>query len=382
MLSDRIPRSSNLAWVVSLQSHLSPSGGGVQLCTQEYLATIRSSGLEPVAKAFGVDRRLMASFWRRFRPRPFRWHVPTSFVRSLSQAYALEHPAVVFFNQVDTGPAAVALRPLLPPECLFVLLSHGAKVIDEFHELRRYGIPSGAARRSERKLGEILAAEARLRSSFNHVFTLSEEEVAIEKWIGAEATYLPRTVTAAPLEWNPSPGRVGWVGTLDHFPNAHGLHAMLRAWPQQSRARLRVVGGPEAVGRHLEAQHPAVEYLGMLSDEGLRLEAASWSCFLHPLFLFARGCSTKLATAFGWEIPILTTPSGRRGYQWSEGEVPVATTPSEFAMRAQEMANPLVSSPWRARVQAAARSQPTLSDVGNIFRAALSRLRSVSPEAD
>jgi hypothetical protein len=71
----------------------------------------------------------------------------------------------------------------------------------------------------------------------------------------------------------------------------------------------------------------------VLSDTELRAEAATWSAFLNPIFCQARGCSTKLATALGWEIPIVTTPVGARGYVQVDGALTSADGPMEFAER-------------------------------------------------
>ena len=70
--------------------------------------------------------------------------------------------------------------------------------------------------------------------------------------------------------------------------------------------------------------------LGPLDDADLRGEAGSWNCFINPLFCLSRGCSTKLATALSWEIPVVTTSFGRRGYVWNDGTLSLAERPAEF----------------------------------------------------
>jgi hypothetical protein len=87
---------------------------------------------------------------------------------------------------------------------------------------------------------------------------------------------------------------------------------------ENKNIELRVVGSPLQEGSNLSESYDFIEYLGELSDPELRDEAQTWSSFVHPVFCYAMGCSTKLAVAIGWEIPILTTTMGIRGYIWKE----------------------------------------------------------------
>jgi hypothetical protein len=125
----------------------------------------------------------------------------------------------------------------------------------------------------------------------------------------------------------------GAVGTLDHAPNLEGLVAVLEALGEHELTsfKVRVVGGPSEVGTWLAARYSCVDYLGAIDDAALTHEAATWSAFMNPIFCQARGCSTKLAMALGWEIPIVTTPQGRRGYVWGKGRLAEARTPGDFA---------------------------------------------------
>src|SRR5207248_2611035 len=97
---------------------------------------------------------------------------------------------------------------------------------------------------------------------------------------------------------------------------------------------------------------------GPLSDHDLEREAATWSAFVHPLFCWARGCSTKLALALAWQLPIATTRAGARGYTWRDGTLPMADAPEAFARLASELVNPAAASRARQHVAAIARSSP------------------------
>jgi hypothetical protein len=87
---------------------------------------------------------------------------------------------------------------------------------------------------------------------------------------------------------------------------------------------VRVVGGPQELGRWLADKYGTVDYLGTLDDAALAVEAATWNVFIHPIFCLPRGCSTKLAIGIAWQIPIVTTAEGRRGYLWDHGTMPEA----------------------------------------------------------
>ena len=92
-----------------------------------------------------------------------------------------------------------------------------------------------------------------------------------------------------------------------------------------------MVGAPETFGKQLAATYPFVTYLGYLNNDALRQEVGSWTFFLNPVFYYSRGVSTKLAKAFGWGIPVITTTIGCRGYVWCKGIPVIAETPAEMA---------------------------------------------------
>ena len=110
-----------------------------------------------------------------------------------------------------------------------------------------------------------------------------------------------------------------------------------------------------------------MRYLGPLSNELLEAEARTWSCFLHPIFCYARGASTKLATALSWEIPIVTTPTGRRGYTWRAGQLPTACDPLEFARLAESMLDPRRAAEAREQVREVATSSSSIEEVSQLI---------------
>ena len=95
--------------------------------------------------------------------------------------------------------------------------------------------------------------------------------------------------------------------------------------------RFRLVGSPSAKGKELAKRFPFLDYLGFLPEEQLRSEAGTWCCFVNPIFEYAKGCSTKLAVALGWGLPIATTEYGARGYSWDVCRLPLARSAAELA---------------------------------------------------
>jgi glycosyltransferase involved in cell wall biosynthesis len=350
--------------------------GGVQLCTQEYLRTLRAAGFKLRLVPYDADRRPWARLRRFLRPRPYQGILPTGLVERVAGQIGADC-RYVFLNQVDLGPLAGRLSLLLPPGCRIVLLSHGLESVDYLHVLRSRGQKApfeGLTGLDLKTLARKLVAETQHRLHIAHVFCLSSNEAEIERWLGApRVDWLPRTIPACPLDWRPVGGRLGYVGTLNHPPNKEGLVLLLRAL-ESSRApgqRVRLVGGPPEVAKELSRSFTFVDYLGTLRDAELRLEASTWTCFLHPLFCYARGCSTKLAVALGWQVPVVTTPAGTRGYCWREGVLPMADTPEGMARLVARLEDPEVARDVKQAVEAVARSSPTLKEVAAKVRSAL-----------
>ena len=123
------------------------------------------------------------------------------------------------------------------------------------------------------------------------------------------------------------------MGTLDHTPNRVALEKVCAEIERQSvqGLELRLVGRPAVAGEAFAARYPFVRYLGVLDDRTLRCEAAGWSLFLNPIFWLSRGASMKLGQALAWGLPVLSTRSGARGYEWKAGRLPLAADdPVEF----------------------------------------------------
>jgi hypothetical protein len=342
--------------------------GGVQICTREYLETLKAAGLEIEVAAYEADRRWTTRLRHRLWPRPYADYLPPRLADQIVKK-AGSHVRFVFLNCVATAPLAAAVRARLPPTCQIVLLSHGAESTDSFHDLRYSEGRTPFTRASKSamlKFARQIIAEGQQRRFIDHTLCLSPLDMILEQWLGARSVeWLPRTVPERSLIWTPNPCRIGFVGTLGHTPNREGLELFLCELQKLGlpEVRVRVVGGPPAAGAWFTKRYDSVDYLGPMADGDLEREASTWGCFIHPIFCAARGCSTKLAVAIGWHIPVLTTPQGHRGYVWREGDLPVESSPRGFAKRALEILENSTGRQVRREVIRVARSTPKLEEV-------------------
>lgn len=361
---------------VSHEGHLAEGGAGVQICTREYFETLQAAGLHLRPVEIPTDRRLMTRLSRRLRPRAYEKLLDLDDTVTRISKVLPEETRFIFLNQRSLAAAAMRLRAIIPRHCRVVLLSHGLESVDYLHGLRTRRLLGVREPKNSQVgfLGHLLLVETRQSEFIDHVFCLSPFEASIEQWLGARrVTYLPRAILPQRLDWAPRYGRLGFVGTLDHPPNAEGLLLFLMALERMAfrEIRVRVVGAPRNIGTALADRFRIVDYLGPLSNTELENEACTWNCLVHPLFCYARGVSTKLAIALGWQIPIVTTTPGCRGYTWREGQLPLAEDPESVARLAITMVQPALADAARREVVKAAQSSPRVADVAAIARAAL-----------
>lgn len=355
---------------VSHPQAVASTPGGLQLCTDEFIRAFRAGGFDVRLSLIEHDRRTTSRLRNRVLKRPYPPQWRPEAVADVARLASESHAAFVCLNLVNLAPLAPAIKPMVSDRCRIVLLSHGLESVDYLHTVPREWTADHA-----RALGRRLLDERAHRASIDHVLCLTPFEAEIERWLGApRVTAVPRTLPPiAPLDWRPDGGRLGFVGTLDHPPTRDGLSAFLTALAPiaPSGLEVRIVGGPEAEGRALASTHSTVRYLGPLDDDALRNEAATWSAFAHPLFCWARGCSTKLAVALAWQIPIATTDAGARGYRWRRGELSVANDPAAYAALAVRLTSRAEADQARRGVVEVAQSSPTIEEVGALLRDAL-----------
>lgn len=359
---------------VTAESAVNDASGGVQVYTRELLRVLNHANLKLTIVKHGPDMRLPVRFRRRLFSKPYDFRVPPDVCANTLAAQEATDSTLILLNGVDLAALAESIvTTSRQKDTKIILFSYGLKSVDFLHARRAKGQLNA---RSARALGEMIFAEALQRPFIDHVFCLSEDEAEIERWLGArQVQWLPRTVEQQnALNWQPSGNRLGCVSTLDHPPNREGLELFLREFeglsiPQMPRFRL--VGGPRSAGDELAARFRAVDYLGPLDDAALRAEAATWNAFVHPLFCYACGCSTKLAVALSWQLPIVTTPPGVRGYSWREGQIPMAESPEALARLSVTMMQEAIGLETRQAVQKVVATSPTVEQIAAQVRAVI-----------
>lgn len=353
--------------------------GGQQICTQEYLRTVEAAGFKPKVLDFTFRRDLPSRVRRKIRPNLYRNALPDGLAERVASTLKSIGGKWVFLNLTELSPIAEEIKKLVPGAKV-ALLSHGAETVDHVHSLRidsQRNDNRPASLRRRLYVADLLVDESHSRPHFDHVFTLAPFEAEVERWLGARnATWLPRQIPNAALDWKPVQGRVGFVATLDHWPTIEAMDLTFPKFAERFKdpIRLRLVGGPQKEGREVAEKYPFIDFLGALSDDELRKEAATWTCYPQPLYCFARGCSTKLSTAMSWRIPVVSTPSGVRGYDWKSGGLLLCQTADEVAETTVRLA---LDDEFRRKAQReislAAESSPTMDEVAAIMRRALER---------
>lgn len=370
------PESSIPALFLHFNNSMDDVPGGVQLCSKEYFETLTAAGFSLKTIKIENDRRMSNRVKRKLNPEPYHYTFDSDKAIADIKKALTESVQYIFLNQYVLRPLAKVIKENLGHGIKIVLLSHGLASVDYLHEIRAFRNLSGKdiSNTEFNYLGRQLVEETSHSPYIDHVFCLAPFEVQIEKWLGAkEATHVPRTIKELKLEWQPVKGRVGFVGRLDHPPNKEGLLMVIDELKKikGSTIELRVVGSPVKEGKNLSEQYEFVNYLGELTDEKLREDACTWSAFLHPMFCYAMGCSTKLAVAIGWEIPIITTTTGIRGYLWKDGQMPIADDPEYFANCVVEYSDPIKSALLKEEISKIRSTSPRIAEVAEFIKSSL-----------
>lgn len=310
--------------------------GGVRLCTMEYLSLVQ---LLFETHLFFVQTRRDIRYRIKVKSgfNAYDDYDVDSYRFQLINLIKQQGITYVFLNLSNTVPFARIIKNEFGDTVKIILCSHGNESGDYLHEVvkHRGKVPLYKRLISTYTLGKLLKSEARFRQVFlDLVLTVSPVEEAIEKWIGAKDVFMvPRTIKSNPLPWNPSNGRIGFIGDLSHWPNYYGLDELCKhlSNTDNKHIELRLVGSPTDTGKKLAEKYSFVNYLGYLPAKDLEQEACTWCFFLNPVFYYSRGVSTKLAKAISWGIPVISTTIGCRGYVWKEGGVVLAENASSMA---------------------------------------------------
>lgn len=349
----------------------------MQWCTRDYLDTVTAAGLQAEILAYDNDRRPAVRLRRKIQPRPFADMISPQLTSEIVAAQKANDARWIFLNNSEPLVLASAVKKRMGDQARLVYLSHGVESTDQLNEMRLGSECVPPHRRQPAWIGRLFLAELEQRRHLDGVVCVSEEDVLFERWLGSEKVcFLPRSIRAEPLDWQPEPGRVGTVGTLSHLPNLDGIRRLAAELDRHPSVRLRVVGGPRDAGEKLARQFESIEYMGPLDEDALKAEAATWRAFVNPIFCQARGVSTKVATALGWGLPVLTTPQGARGYRWDDFALPRIQTPKELAHLVFTVALEGDRKIWQAKALQIAGLAPSLTGSGDVLRDFLEQLAS------
>jgi hypothetical protein len=360
------------ALFITNKLHIGEATGGVQTCTRDYLNLLEALDFAVDLFEIDVDMQILTRLRRTLRSSAYEGSMSKA-----DKAVLVERSQksdIVFLNQVNLANNASLVRSRNKGGPPVVLLSHGAEVTDLFNLIRtKKALPlSGRLRPTPTMaLRNVFLDEINARQGVTGALCLSQFDTDFERWLGVRhVAMVPRTLLSRPLVRRPIFHHFGYLGTLDHAPNLEGLVEVLEAIDRLGAhdIQIRVVGSPERLGRWLTERYKCVIYLGPLAEDTLLPEASTWSAFLNPIFCQARGCSTKLATALGWELPIITTPVGRRGYVFSEGSMIEANSPDAFVEAMLSLVNPSRNKEAQIQVTLAAKSCPSMADNARMIR--------------
>ncbi|RZK26358.1 MAG: glycosyltransferase family 1 protein [Flavobacterium sp.] len=315
-----------------------PIDGGVQICSQEFLNIVSIASGSVHLFEVGFSRKIAFRLLYKLNLDNYQSYDPSAYTNQLLKALAENNISHVFINKSELIRFSRSIKETFP-EIKIIIMSHGNSSGDLLGDLtaKKPVFSSFLNLLGKIKLGMNLYTESWFRKRYiDFVCTMSEEENSIEKWLGInDPVFLPRLIgKGARIERNGSTNVFGYVGTLSHTPNISALYQLFDVLLNSERKfEIRIVGQPANIGRELERKYPFVRYLGSLDEDSLIKEIENWSFFINPIFNYSRGASMKLAKAIEWEIPVITTVAGKRGYKWptSLKMIETSNSPQDFA---------------------------------------------------
>jgi len=203
----------------------------------------------------------------------------------------------------------------------------------------------------------------------DHVIAVSPREARIVSAVAprTRTTAIPPGVDAhqrAPRTRTPVPGRVLYLGHMEHYPNLDGLLFLYQEiWPRVRRAlpeaRLVVAGrgAREELGRvspqtlRAAENDDSVELAGFVPDLAAAMDSSA--AMAAPLRL-GSGVRNKVVEAMAAGLPVVTTSRGAEGLAVSpERELLIAGDPEGFA---KQLVRVLQERDLQARLSAAGRA--------------------------
>jgi polysaccharide biosynthesis protein PslH len=138
--------------------------------------------------------------------------------------------------------------------------------------------------------------------------------------------------TELPVPRPVQPPRIGFIGIFDYAPNLDGIRWFGReCWPRVKKeipdARLRLVG--RRSDGSLKPPGVDIDGLGWVADAAA--EIGTWSAMVVPI-QHGAGTRGKIAHGLSLRCPIISTPLGAYGYEFTNGyDAFLANSAADFA---------------------------------------------------
>lgn len=227
------------------------------------------------------------------------------------------------------------------PKSYIILDSHNIE-----HMIFEKWLPyaSDATRKQiEAKYESLKSWETKVWGWYDAAITVSPVEAEILHEHGLKETYLVPTGGGIDTEkYAPAddarerPLDLLYIGTMNWFPNAHGLLWFIEnVFPKILKARpntvLNIVGSGQPDNRlfAVSKRHDNIKFWGQQKDDVHFFQSSK--VFIVPLWIGA-GARVKVLTAWASKIPIVSTVFGAEGsYSVSGENIYLADDPQEFA---------------------------------------------------
>ncbi len=355
--------------------------GGVGYCTREYIDLLQVE-FDVVLFPLQYNRSLG------FRARAkggldvFEDYKAADYSDEIFTQISQHEITKVFINLSSASAVSEVIKSRLGDRIKVILCSHGIEAGDMIHHAVRFPslLPKTHRNTSAYKLGKTLQKELFFRLHyFDLVLTVSDIEVAIEKWLGAKQVFfVPRVLQNAFIPWAPIMGRLGFVGDVSHYPNYYGLQQLCKSIEKsniRNAISIRVVGKPCRNLTLIATEFPFISCMGYMDNEQLIDEAKSWMYYLNLVFYYSKGVSTKLAKGMNWGLPVISTPAGNRGYGFENGSVnTVANADEMVALVQSRMQNISLLSEDKKKVELAVSKSSTCDEIMHQLKPVLQSL--------
>lgn len=165
--------------------------------------------------------------------------------------------------------------------------------------------------------------ERRATQQAEHMFYTSEQDFKAMKQLypfTTESTLIPNGVTLPDEVSNGEQLNLIFVGSL-YGPNIQAAKELIALAPQLPEYQIQIIGN---VCNALTNSYPNVQLVGQVTDKQLHYYFSNAHAFIN-LIRQGSGTHLKVGRALAYGIPVISTPTGARGYT-----TPIQVTPANI----------------------------------------------------